>query len=168
MLEVLHFDSPLGRTIAVGSNDSLHGLYFAAQRHLPEIALEPTPTRSMLLHRARRQLDEYFRGERLSFDLPLAQSGTPLQQAVWAELASIPYGDTVTYSAIAQRVGRPQAVRAIAQAIGRNPWLIIRPCHRVLGADGSLTGFAAGLERKSALLAHEARTLARPARSVQP
>ena len=168
MLEVLHFDSPLGRTIAVGSNDSLHGLYFAGQRHLPDIALAPTTIRSLLLHRVRKQIDESFNGERQSFDLALEHPGTPLQQAVWAELAAIPYGKTVTYTTIAQRVGRPQAVRAIAQAIGRNPWLIIRPCHRVLGADGSLTGFAGGLERKAALLAHEARTLARPARSGQP
>jgi methylated-DNA-[protein]-cysteine S-methyltransferase len=121
-----------------------------------------------LLHRVRKQIDEYFNGDRQSFDLVLDHPGTPLQQAVWAELAAIPYGETVTYTTIAQRVGRPLAVRAIAQAIGRNPWLIIRPCHRVLGADGSLTGFAGGLERKAALLAHEARTLARPARSSQP
>lgn len=167
MLDVLHFDSPLGRMIAVGSSDSLQGLYFAGQRHLPDIALTPTASRSLLLHRVRRQLGEYFDGHRLSFDLPLEHPGTPLQQSVWAELAEIPFGETITYATLAQRLGRPQAVRAVAQAIGRNPCLIIRPCHRVLGANGSLTGFAAGLERKAALLAHEARTLARPARSGQ-
>lgn len=168
MLEVLHFDSPLGRMIAVGSSDSLQGLYFAGQRKLPQIALTPTPSRNLLLHRVRRQLGEYFDGHRLSFDLPLEHPGTALQQSVWAELATIPFGETVTYMAIAQRLGRPQAVRAIAQAIGRNPFLIIRPCHRVLGTSGALTGFAAGLERKAALLAHEARTLSRPVRSGQP
>jgi len=168
MLEVLHFDSPLGRMIAVGSSDSLQGLYFAGQRHLPEIALMPTASRNLLLHRVRRQLVEYFDGHRQSFDLPLEHSGTALQQSVWAELAEIPFGETVTYATLAQRLDRPKAVRAVAQAIGRNPWLIIRPCHRVLGSGGSLTGFAAGLERKAALLAHEARTLTRPVRSGQP
>jgi methylated-DNA-[protein]-cysteine S-methyltransferase len=168
MLEVLHFDSPLGRMVAVGSNDCLHGLYFLGQHHLPDIAREPTTNRSLLLHRVRKQLDEYFAGQRRSFDVALNHSGTDLQQSVWTALAAIPYGQTVTYSTISNQIGRPRAVRAVAQAIGRNPWLIIRPCHRVVGANGSLTGFAAGLERKAALLAHEAQTLSRPARSRQP
>jgi methylated-DNA-[protein]-cysteine S-methyltransferase len=168
MLEVVRFDSPLGRMVAVGSNASLRGLYFAGQRHLPDLSGLPAQGRSLLLHRVRKQLDEYFEGRRQSFDLPLEHEGTPLQQAVWLALASISFGETLSYSALAQQVGRPRAVRAVAQAVGRNPWLIVRPCHRVLGSGGALTGFAAGLERKGALLAHEARTLSRPARSGQP
>jgi methylated-DNA-[protein]-cysteine S-methyltransferase len=88
-----------------------------------------------------------------------------LQQSVWAALATIAYGQTVSYAALAERVGRPAAVRAIAQAVGRNPWIILRPCHRVVGSSGSLTGFAAGLERKSALLALESRPGRQPAQS---
>lgn len=165
MLEVLQFDTPLGSMLAVGSPQALHGLYFAGQRHLPDLSGCATDSAYLILHRARRQVGEYFEHQRQQFDLPLEHHGTTLQQSVWAALAEIPYGQTVSYTQLAGRVGRPAAVRAVAQAVGRNPWIILRPCHRVLGASGSLTGFAAGLERKSALLALESRCGRQPAQS---
>lgn len=103
-----------------------------------------------------RQLGEYFAGERDSFDLLLAGGGTDFQRRVWAALEEIPYGTTVSYGDVARRVGASgAAVRAVGTAIGRNPLLVVRPCHRVIGADGSLRGYAAGLERKEALLGLE-------------
>lgn len=104
---------------------------------------------------ATRQLDEYFAGARRSFDLPLDPAGTPFQLAVWEQLRTIPAGTTTTYGDIAARVGRPAASRAVGAAIGRNPIAIVVPCHRVVGSNGSLTGFAGGLERKTALLTLE-------------
>ena len=102
--------------------------------------------------RGAEQLLEYTMGCRGNFDVPLDLSGTPFQRSVWQELCRIPFGKSVSYSEIAERIGRPAAARAVAQAIGRNPCLIIIPCHRVLGKNGSLTGFSAGLELKRALL----------------
>ena len=101
---------------------------------------------------ARRQLDEYFRGERSAFDLPIMLCGTDFQKAVWHQLSLIPYGTTISYSTLASLTGRPKAARAVAQACHCNPIAIIIPCHRVIGANGSLTGYAAGLERKQGLL----------------
>ncbi|MDE2670216.1 MAG: methylated-DNA--[protein]-cysteine S-methyltransferase [Chloroflexota bacterium] len=108
------------------------------------------------LERAVKQLGEYFRGERREFDLALDLEGTEFQRLVWSELARIPFGATNTYGAIAGEVGRPAAARAVGAATGRNPAPVIVPCHRVVGASGSLTGFAGGLDTKRALLAHEA------------
>jgi len=155
MIETLQFETSLGTLIAVGSDQSLEGVYFSDQRHLPDLSRKPANPANLLLHRARRQIEEYLAGRRTEFDLPLAMRGTNLQQRVWQALDDIAYGQTLTYSQLAEVVGRPLAVRAVAQAIGRNPWLIIRPCHRVIGSDGNLKGFAAGLDRKSALLALE-------------
>lgn len=108
------------------------------------------------LERAVSQLSEYFRGERRDFDLALDLEGTEFQRLVWSELARIPFGATNTYGAIAEEVGRPAAARAVGAATGRNPAPVIVPCHRVVGASGSLTGFAGGLDTKRALLTHEA------------
>ena len=108
-----------------------------------------------LLTRARKQLDEYFSGKRTSFDLPLAAKGTDFQQQVWKKLCDIPFGETSSYGEVAARVGNPRASRAVGAANGRNPIAVIVPCHRVIGADGSLTGFGGGLERKKWLLQHE-------------
>ncbi len=113
-----------------------------------------------VLGEAMRQLHEYFEGERERFDLPLAPRGTDFQQAVWRELAAIPFGATVTYGELARRVGRPRASRAVGAANGRNPLPIVLPCHRVIGKNGHLTGFGGGLEKKRWLLAHEARGIA--------
>ncbi len=105
-----------------------------------------------VLQLAETQLNEYFAGQRQTFDLPLQPEGTPFQQEVWQALAEIPYGETRSYRDIATRIGRPKAVRAVGAANGRNPLSIIIPCHRVIGANGSLTGFAGGLEVKQRLL----------------
>ena len=102
--------------------------------------------------KAAEELQEYFAGTRKTFDLALDLAGTPFQRQVWAQLRTIPFGSAVCYSQVAQAIGRPEAVRAVAQAIGRNPCLIVVPCHRVLGKDGSLTGFSAGLDLKKQLL----------------
>jgi methylated-DNA-[protein]-cysteine S-methyltransferase len=108
-----------------------------------------------ILARAGEQLNEYFAGRRQSFDLPLAARGTGFQQSVWRALTDIPYGVTRSYREIAEAVGSPRAFRAVGAANGRNPIAVIVPCHRVIGADGSLTGFGGGLERKRWLLEHE-------------
>jgi methylated-DNA-[protein]-cysteine S-methyltransferase len=110
-----------------------------------------------------RQLDEYFAGARTAFDLPLAPRGTPFQRRVWEELARIPFGATVTYGELAARVGHPGAARAVGAAVARNPISIVVPCHRVVGADGTLTGYAGGVARKAYLLAHEVASAAAPA-----
>lgn len=108
---------------------------------------------------ARAQLQAYFRGERTEFDLPLAPRGTPFQEKVWKELRRIPYGKTCSYGDIARRIGRPKACRAVGLANGRNPISIVVPCHRVIGADGSLTGYGGGLANKKTLLELERRTV---------
>lgn len=105
-----------------------------------------------VLQAAEAQLDEYFAGTRTSFDLPLAPRGTAFQLGVWQELARIPYGTTISYAALAQRVGKPSATRAVGAANGRNPLPIVLPCHRVIGADGALIGFGGGLPMKEFLL----------------
>src|SRR5205807_4847601 len=110
--------------------------------------------------RVRKQLAEYFAGERRQFDVPLKLAGTPFQQRVWLELARIPFGTTITYAELAQRLGRPTASRAVGHANGRNPISIIVPCHRVIGADGKLTGYAGGLDKKQWLLAWERQVAA--------
>jgi methylated-DNA-[protein]-cysteine S-methyltransferase len=109
-----------------------------------------------ILRTAAAQLDEYFRGLRKTFDLPLDPPGTPFQRAAWEILRTIPFGHTMTYGEQARRLGSANKARAVGAANGRNPLPIIVPCHRVIGADGSLTGFAAGVERKAWLLRHEA------------
>ena len=116
---------------------------------------------SAVLRAAARELEEYFAGKRVSFDLPLDPAGTPFQGAVWRALREVPFGETATYGEIARRVGHPAAARAVGAANGRNPISIIIPCHRIIGADGSLTGYGGGLDRKEWLLRHE-RAHARP------
>ena len=106
-----------------------------------------------------RQLADYFAGRRREFDIPLAPRGTEFQLAVWDELLRIPYGDTISYAELARRIGRPAAVRAVGAANGANPIPVIVPCHRVIGANGSLTGYGGGIERKQFLLALEGRRL---------
>jgi methylated-DNA-[protein]-cysteine S-methyltransferase len=105
-----------------------------------------------VLVQAARELAEYFAGDRRDFDVPVGPPGTPFQQAVWAELRRVPYGTTTTYGALAARLGSPGAVRAVGSANGRNPVAVLVPCHRVVGSDGNLRGYAGGVERKRALL----------------
>ena len=146
-------DSPLGRMIIAATSRGLAGVWFEGQRHLPETASWPEQPQHPVLRRAVVQLEEYFAGTRTTFDLPLdLQGGTAFQRSVWQALLAIPAGGTTSYSMLSQRIGQPAAVRAVGAAVGRNPLSIIVPCHRVMGANGALTGYAGGLERKAALL----------------
>jgi methylated-DNA-[protein]-cysteine S-methyltransferase len=160
MKQYAHTESPLGRILLV-ADDALCALYFEGQKHeqRPGAGWVEAPDRP-LFDRARKQLAEYFAGKRDRFDLPLAPQGTEFQHRVWKALRAIPAGETVTYGSIARSIGAADSVRAAAAAIGRNPLSIVVPCHRVIGSDGSLTGYAGGLERKRALLALEARAQA--------
>ena len=144
-------DTPIGAlTALVDENGALARLLFPHQPVPDGIAWDDARGAG-----AATQLAEYFRGERRSFDLPLAPRGTDFQRAVWDELRRIPYGATVSYRALAERVGRPKASRAFGRANATNPLPIVVPCHRVIGADGSPTGYAGGIDAKTRLLALE-------------
>ncbi|MEZ5321775.1 MAG: methylated-DNA--[protein]-cysteine S-methyltransferase [Microthrixaceae bacterium] len=146
--------SPLGPIVLAADDQGLVGVWFEGQQHFPEWADlgEATDLDDSLLATAERQLDEYFAGDRTSFDLPLHRRGTDLQMQVWERLDTIPYGRTTTYGAIAAALGDPNLAQAVGGAVGHNPLSIVVPCHRVVGANGSLTGYAGGLDRKTALL----------------
>jgi methylated-DNA-[protein]-cysteine S-methyltransferase len=145
------FDSPLGPLTAAATERGIAGLWFDGQRHHPGTLDAPSDPDQRWLARLRVALDAYWRGEPLP-ELPLDLHGTAFQLAVWRALRAIPSGRTMSYAQIAQACGVPLAVRAAGAAIGRNPVSIVVPCHRVLGRDGSLTGYAGGLARKQALL----------------
>lgn len=168
---VRRVDTPLGPVTLAATAHGLAGLWFDAQQHHPgelDLPAGDSPARRQadaLLDMAARQLADWFAGGRTGFDLPLDAAGTPFQQAVWRALAALPYGTTCSYGTLAGAAGHPGAVRAVAAAIGRNPLSLVVPCHRVVGRDGALTGYAGGLERKQALLALEARVAAAPAGS---
>lgn len=146
--------SPIGGLLLVAHEQALLGCWFEDQSGIPAWASQAAEHAGHpVLQDAIAQLQDYFAGRRQDFDLPLDfGGGTDFQQAVWRALASIPYGQTASYGQLALAVGRPKAVRAIGGAVGRNPLGIILPCHRIVGADGSLTGYTGGLERKRALL----------------
>lgn len=147
------FNSPLGPMTLTATDKGLAGIWFDGQKHMPDTSAWPVQAQHPLLLRAQAQLREYFAGQRQQFDLPLDLArGTAFQQQVWRGLLDIPAGQTIAYGTLATRIGRPAAVRAVGAAVGRNPITVIVPCHRVVGADGSLTGYAGGLERKVALL----------------
>lgn len=152
----MRFDTPLGPMLAAASGSGLTGLWFENQRHFPvQLASGAWAIDDghPVLRAARRQVLDFLDGKRTGFELPLDLSGgTPFQQSVWRELLAIPCGATTTYAALSRSIGKPQAARAVGAAVGRNPVSIVVPCHRVLGGDGSLTGYAGGLERKAALL----------------
>ena len=140
-----------GSLIMAGDDRGLRHLNFVAGRH--PLTIEPSWRRDPgFFSDLRSQLRAYFAGERSAFDVTLHPEGTPFQQAVWAALATIPYGQTVSYSWVAARIGKPKAVRAVGAANGRNPIAIIIPCHRVIGSDGRLTGYGGGLAVKRRLL----------------
>jgi methylated-DNA-[protein]-cysteine S-methyltransferase len=148
-------DSPVGPLTLIGRDGALTALYMGVDhRHAPDPATygwrddEAFPE-------AVEQLGQYFAGERRTFDLAIHATGTPFQQDVWQALTEIPYGTTSSYGELAERIGRPGASRAVGLANGRNPISIIVPCHRVIGANGSLTGYGGGIERKAALLSLE-------------
>ena len=154
-------DTALGPVRLAASPTGLCGIWFEGQRHEPSPQLYGGAAWAEadghpLLQAATGQLQQYLRGERGGFDLPLDLSGgTPFQQEVWQALLAIGRGATRSYGELSQHLGRPRAVRAVGAAVGRNPLSVVVPCHRVLGADGSLTGYAGGLDRKAALLALE-------------
>jgi methylated-DNA-[protein]-cysteine S-methyltransferase len=148
------FASPLGNMILAASQGGLAGVWFEGQRHFPAPAsLWPEPAAHVMLDEAARQLADYFAGQRKRFDLPLdLGAGTAFQQAVWQALLQIAPGQTCSYAALSRAIGRPKAVRAVGGAIARNPFSVVVPCHRVIGSAGALTGYAGGLDRKTALL----------------
>ncbi|PJI97617.1 methylated-DNA-[protein]-cysteine S-methyltransferase [Acidovorax sp. 69] len=160
-----HAPTPLGRVRLSASPAGLSGIWFESQRHEPSHWLYgpsawATAPDHPLLQAATAQLQQYLSGQRDHFDLPLDLSGgTAFQQSVWRALLSILRGQTTSYGALSQQLGNPRAVRAVGAAIGRNPLSVVVPCHRVVGADGRLTGYAGGLDRKRALLVLENATL---------
>ena len=140
--------SPIGRLWLLQEDAAIVCLTGTEPADLSLYLSEKTP----LLTESERQLTEYFTGQRKAFDLPLAPVGTPFQRSVWQALREIPYGETRTYKEIAEAIGRPKAFRAVGQANNRNPLMIVQPCHRVIGTNGSLTGFAYGTDMKQFLL----------------
>jgi methylated-DNA-[protein]-cysteine S-methyltransferase len=149
------FDSPIGELLVLGDGRAVRGLYMQEGRQ--GLAVQPGWIRDdEPFAAARAQLGEYFDGRRAAFDLSLELVGTPFQRRVWRALQEIPYGETVTYGQLARRLGRTAASRAVGAANGQNPISVVVPCHRVVGADGTLTGYGGGLERKRFLLDLEA------------
>jgi methylated-DNA-[protein]-cysteine S-methyltransferase len=155
-------DSPIDELLVLSDGESLCGLYMQNGPKGRAIENKWAPADEPFAD-VKLQLQEYFDGARREFDLPLAPRGTPFQLAVWNALLRIPYGETRSYGELAQDLRRPTASRAVGAANGRNPISVIIPCHRVIGADGSLTGFGGGLERKQRLLSLEACSIARSA-----
>ncbi|CAG0970018.1 Methylated-DNA--protein-cysteine methyltransferase [Burkholderiales bacterium] len=148
--------TPLGTVRVVARGNGIAGIYFDGQKHdaASDASWREAPD-DPLLAAAARQLDEYFAGRRRRFDVAIAPRGTPFQRAVWRAIAAVPAGETATYGELARRIGKPTSARAVGAAVGRNPLSIVVPCHRIVGAGGALTGYAGGLARKRALLAHE-------------
>lgn len=151
-------DSPCGPLTLVARDDRLVGLYMTEQRHRPSEETFGLPGEHPVLARTAEQLAAYFAGDRTAFDVELNMLGTPFQQRVWTALNDIPYGETVTYGELAEALGKPTASRAVGLANGKNPISVIVPCHRVIGANGGLTGYGGGLARKQWLLDFERGT----------
>ncbi|PJK14892.1 cysteine methyltransferase [Lysobacteraceae bacterium NML07-0707] len=145
-------DSPVGRLLIAASDNGLHAIEFPQGRHPLKRDARWQEGAHPLLSEAAGQLAEYFAGKRREFNLPLAPQGTDFQQRVWQALRAIPYGQTRSYAQLATAIGQPKAMRAVGAANGRNPLSIVVPCHRVIGADGSLVGFGGGLPVKTFLL----------------
>ena len=152
------YDSPHGQMLLVASDEALCGVHFEGEKYHPGIAPEwLRDARHAPLSHAKRELAEYFAGERKVFETALAPEGTPFQCGIWAAICTVGYGETITYGELARRARCRDSVRAAGAATGRNKLTIFVPCHRIVGADGSLTGYAGGLHRKRALLALESR-----------
>ncbi len=151
-----HISSPLGQILIAANDEGIKGLWFEDQRHHPDITGWQAVRSQKWLDQCASEIQSYFDGTLRKFKSPLsAPWGTEFQQAVWQELLLIPFGETISYGQLASRLKKPQAVRAVGAAIGKNPWSIIVPCHRIIGANGSLTGYAGGLQRKTSLLTLE-------------
>lgn len=153
------YESPVGPLLLAGSRAALRYVSFSAGKHAVPIDPHWTEDRETFTE-VIRQLTEYFAGERKTFTLELDPPGTEFQRSVWTELREIPYGETISYKQLAERIRKPKAVRAVGAANGANPIPIIIPCHRVIGHDGGLTGFGGGLPLKKRLLELESRQLA--------
>ena len=167
MIDYARIPSPLGASVAAAEEGAIVGLWFEGQKYFPDISADWRENPALpALERCAAQLDEYFAGQRQRFDLPLAPHGTAYQQRIWREIAAIPFGNTLSYAELAMRVGNGDAARAAGAATGRNPVSIVIPCHRVVGANGALTGYAGGIHRKTQLLGLEARRNRRPASGV--
>jgi methylated-DNA-[protein]-cysteine S-methyltransferase len=146
------YESPMGRMLIVATDLGLSGLYFVDQKYYREVGRDwLRGEHHRIVRETARELKEYFAGTRKEFDITLAAEGTSFQQSIWKAISSVRYGQSITYSELARRANHPQAVRAAGTATGRNPITIIVPCHRIVGSDGSLTGYAGGLDRKRAL-----------------
>ena len=152
-MPVAYFKTPIG-FVRITEEDG-----FIASVYMLDGDFEVLPPETPLLKKAIQQLDEYFKGERMVFDLPLNQKGSDFQQQVWDQLSKIEYGKTISYLEQSKLMNNPLGIRAIASANGKNHLIIVVPCHRVIGSDGSLTGFGAGIWRKKWLLEHEAKVL---------
>jgi methylated-DNA-[protein]-cysteine S-methyltransferase len=152
------FESPVGSLLLAGDAKALRQVSFESSKRLGPPQADWKQNRAAFAE-VIRQLQAYFRGELKEFDLPLAMEGTEFQLSVWNELRAIPYGETISYAQLAERIGNPKAVRAVGLANGSNPIPIIVPCHRVIGSDGSLTGFGGGLPAKKMLLELESKQL---------
>ncbi|MDG3007037.1 methylated-DNA--[protein]-cysteine S-methyltransferase [Paludisphaera mucosa] len=155
------YTSPIGELLLATKGDRLCGLHMIDDPSDPRLAAAGGG--DAFLDEIRQQLDAYFEGRSRGFQTPLLQDGTAFQRKVWAELAKVPYGETISYAELARRVGDPKASRAVGGANGRNPIAVIVPCHRVIAADGRLGGFGGGLDRKLWLLQHEAHVVGREA-----
>ncbi len=153
MIHTAFYHSPLGILLLQAEEEQLTVAGFKDEA----VVTATEATSSSVLQKTILQLDEYFTGTRQQFDLPLNPAGTAFQQKVWQQLIQIPFGETITYLHMAKRLGNVKSIRAAASANGKNPLAIIIPCHRVVGADGKLTGYAGGLHRKQWLLEHEAK-----------
>lgn len=151
MKRFTYYTSPLGIVTIQGCDEGLLGIWFETHTTKPE-DLGIQDDSFALFEKTKQQLDGYFAGERDHFSVPIAAEGTPFQQSVWQALTRIPFGETWSYQQLADEIGNPKAVRAVGLANGKNPVSIIVPCHRVIGKNGKLTGYAGGVERKSALL----------------
>lgn len=151
VLVACRMPSPVGTLTLLADDDRLRGIRFPRERH-PSKLVANDEGDNAVLRETRAQLDAYFAGKLRAFDLPLAPQGTDFQRATWTMLAHIPYGATWSYAELAAQLGKPSALRAVGAANGRNPLPIVLPCHRVIGADGSLTGFGGGLPTKQFLL----------------
>lgn len=152
--------SPIGDLLIVSDGEALTAVHMAGARHAPNPG-DGWIRDDLRLAGAVKELEEYFAGARTAFDVPLRPRGTAFQLRVWEALREIPFGETLPYGELARHMGRPGAARAIGAATGRNPIAILIPCHRVVGADGSLVGFGGGLDRKRALLELETRAIAK-------
>jgi methylated-DNA-[protein]-cysteine S-methyltransferase len=156
------YESPHGRMLLVATDEGISGIYFDGQKYHPQPETGwRHDARHAPLRQAKRELAEYFGGERKRFETTLAPEGTSFQRAVWKAISTVDFGATLTYGELARRAGHPDSARAAGAATGRNPITIIIPCHRIIGSNGNLTGYAGGLERKRLLLALESASARR-------